>query len=79
MAMLNGETQGQNLSSLVKKLFDFLGSFFVYRSPSPISGERLKRFVLMGKTNRELRKLVPTTSHYSKKILVEKILKKEPL
>tara|TARA_Y100001963_G_scaffold83146_1_gene115246 strand:- start:98 stop:322 length:225 start_codon:yes stop_codon:yes gene_type:complete len=73
------DEQANRKYNYLMNLLNSIGSLFVYRSPSPLSGERLKKFVLMGKTNRELRKLVPTTSHYSKKVLVEKILKKKPL
>jgi hypothetical protein len=61
----------------MKILLDAIGDLFVYRSPGGMSGKRLKRFVLMGKSNRVLRELVPTTSHYSKRKLVEMILSKE--
>ena len=61
----------------MKKFLDAIGSLFVYRPPEPMSGKRLKRFVLMGKSNRVLRDLVPTTSHYSKQKLVDMILSKE--
>ena len=61
----------------MKKILDAIGSLFVYRRPKPMSGKRLKRFVLMGKSNRVLRDLVPTTSHYSKQKLVDMILSKE--
>ena len=60
-------------------LLNAIGAFFVYRSPKPMSGKRLKRFVLMGKSNRVLRELVPTTSHHSKRKLVDMILAKERL
>ena len=59
-----------------KTFLDWLGSFFVYETPPPMSGERLKRFQLMGMSNKQLRKLVPTPSHYSKRQLVEKIMTK---
>ena len=62
----------------MKKVLNFIGSFFVYRTPPPMTGERLKRFQLMGLTNKQLRKIVPTPSHYSKRQLVEKILNKKP-
>ena len=58
-------------------LLDKIGNLFVYRSPPPMSGERLRRFELMGKPNRLLRSLVPTPSHYSKAQLVERILQKD--
>ena len=61
----------------MKKILDAISSLFVYRSPEPMSGERLKRFVLMGKSNRVLRELASTTSHLSKKKLVDMILSKE--
>ena len=58
-------------------LLDQIGNLFVYRSPPPMSGKRLRRFELMGRSNRLLRELVPTSSHYSKARLVDMILKKE--
>jgi len=50
------------------KLLDWLGSFFVYRSPKPYQG--FARF-LETRTARELRLLAGTTTHYSKKKLVQ--------
>ncbi len=61
----------------VKKLFDAIGNLFVYRYSGPMSGERLRRFQLMGLSNRLLREMIPTTSHYSKVNLVAMILEKE--
>ena len=58
-------------------LLDQIGSLFVYKSPPPLSGERLRRFKLMGKSNRLLRQMVPTRSHYSKAELVDRILQKD--
>jgi hypothetical protein len=57
-------------------LLNLIGNLFVYRSPSPLTGERLERFKLMGKSNRLLRRMVPTSTHYSKAQLVERILQK---
>jgi len=59
------------------KLLDSIGNLFVYKSPPPMSGRRLRKFQLMGMSNRLLKKLIPTTSNYSKKNLVSKILEKE--
>ena len=59
------------------KLFDSIGNLFAYKSPPPMSGRRLRKFQLMGMSNRLLKKLIPTTSNYSKKNLVTKILEKE--
>lgn len=56
-------------------LFQFFGQFFVYKSPPPMKGDRLYRFQLYGMSNKELRKLVPTPSHYPKKLLIDKIMK----
>ncbi len=53
---------------------DWIGKPFVYRSPGPMTGERLRRFTLFGYSNRILRKMIPTTSHYAKRHLVEKIM-----
>ena len=55
------------------KLLDWLGSFFVYRSPKPYQG--FARF-LETRTARELRLLAGTTTHYSKKKLVQIYLQK---
>ena len=55
------------------KLLDWLGSFFVYRSPKPYQG--FARF-LEALTARELRSLAGTTAHYSKKKLVQIYLQK---
>ena len=55
------------------KLFDWLGSFFVYRSPKPYQG--FARF-LETLPSRELRSLAETQAHYSKKRLVQIYLQK---
>ena len=55
------------------KLLNWLGSFFVYRSPKPYQG--FARF-LETRTARELRLLAGTTTHYSKKKLVQIYLQK---
>ena len=55
---------------------DWLGSFFVYRSPK--EGEGFKRFLLT-LSSKKLRALAGTTAHYSKKKLVEIYLKNNPL
>ena len=55
------------------KLLDWLGSFFVYRSPKPYQG--FARF-LETRTSRELRLLAGTTTHHSKKKLVQIYLQK---
>lgn len=57
------------------KLLDTIGRLFTL-PPSfpPMSGDRLRRFQLMGLPNSKLRKMIPTTSHYSKRDLVEKIM-----
>ena len=55
------------------KPLDWLGSFFVYRSPKPYQG--FARF-LETRTARELRLLAGTTTHYSKKKLVQIYLQK---
>ena len=52
---------------------DWLGSFFVYRSPKPYQG--FARF-LETRTSRELRLLAETTTHHSKKKLVQIYLQK---
>lgn len=60
------------------KLLDTIGRLFTL-PPSfpPMTGERLQRFRLMGLPNSVLRKMVPTTSHYSKRDLVDKIMNKK--
>ena len=55
------------------KLLDWLGSSFVYRSPKPYQG--FARF-LETRTARELRLLAGTTTHSSKKKLVQIYLQK---
>ena len=54
-------------------ILNWLGSFFVYRSPKPYQG--FARF-LETLTARELRSLAGTTTHYSKKKLVQIYLQK---
>tara|TARA_R100001510_G_C7649526_1_gene206952 strand:+ start:1998 stop:2216 length:219 start_codon:yes stop_codon:yes gene_type:complete len=52
----------------MKRFFDFIGSFFVYRSPKPYEG--FARFLEM-LPSRELKALAETKAHYSKKRLVQ--------
>jgi len=60
----------------MKKLFDFLGSGFVYKSPKPYDG--FKRF-LEDLPSRKLRSLADTNAHYSKKKLVQIYLNKNAI
>ena len=55
----------------MKKLLDLIGSFFVYRSPSPKEG--FANFLEM-LPSRKLKSLAGTKTHYSKKQLVQIIL-----
>ena len=52
-------------------LLDAIGSLFVYRSPDP---EDTYRSYLSTKSNRELREIAHTTSHYSKTMLINMII-----
>ena len=54
------------------RLLDWLGSPFVYRSPKPTEG-----FIsfLPKLSNRQLRAMVGTTSHLSKKKLIDRYLR----
>jgi len=57
------------------KLLDSIGQLFTLpQSFPPLSGDRLRRFQLMGLPNSKLRRMIPTTSHYSKRNLVERIM-----
>tara|TARA_B100000902_G_scaffold384079_1_gene423772 strand:- start:83 stop:280 length:198 start_codon:yes stop_codon:yes gene_type:complete len=58
------------------KLLNWIGSFFVYKSPKPYDG--FKRFLLDLPT-RELKSLAETRAHYSKKKLIELYLQKNAL
>tara|TARA_R100001082_G_C4321368_1_gene141283 strand:- start:134 stop:343 length:210 start_codon:yes stop_codon:yes gene_type:complete len=58
------------------KLLDWIGSGFVYRSPNPNEG--FARF-LETLPSRKLRALADTTTHYSKKKLVQIYLEKNAL
>tara|TARA_R100000664_G_C2743229_1_gene131443 strand:- start:368 stop:568 length:201 start_codon:yes stop_codon:yes gene_type:complete len=55
------------------KILDWVGSFFVYKSPKPYQG--FARF-LETLTAKELRALAGTTTHHSKKKLVQIYLKR---
>ncbi len=57
----------------MKKILDFVGSFFVYKSPKPYEG--FARF-LETLPSRKLRSLSDTTAHYSKKKLVKLYLER---
>ena len=52
-------------------LLNEIGSLFVYRSPDPID---TYRSYLATKSNRELRELAHTPSHYSKTMLINMII-----
>ena len=56
------------------KILDFIGSFFVYKSPSPKEGfiNFLKKV-----PNRHLKVLAGTNSNYSKKRLIQMYLEKK--
>ena len=54
-------------------LLDRIGSLFVYRSPNHFDGYKSH---LRNLSNRQLRSLVGTTSHYSKDRLIEMYLQK---
>ena len=56
-------------------MLDFIGSFFVYRSPQPMDGYR--RF-LMDLPSRKLKALAGTQTHSSKAKLVEMIISQTP-
>ena len=58
------------------KLLNWIGSFFVYKSPD--SDQGFKRF-LIDLPSRKLRALADTNAHYSKKRLVELYLQKNAL
>ena len=60
---------------MIGKLFNAIGGLFVYRSPTP---EELKRAYLFTLSNRELRKIAKTPSHYAKRHLVDRILNPPP-
>tara|TARA_B100000287_G_scaffold240707_2_gene226242 strand:- start:834 stop:1037 length:204 start_codon:yes stop_codon:yes gene_type:complete len=57
----------------MKKLLDFIGSGFVYKSPQPYEG--FARF-LLDLPSKQLRSLAETNAHYSKKKLVDLYLLK---
>ncbi len=52
-------------------LLDAIGSLFVYRRPDPVDSYRS---YLGTKSNRELRELAHTPSHYSKTMLINMII-----
>ena len=52
-------------------LLNAIGSLLVYRSPDPID---TYRSYLATKSNRELRELAHTPSHYSKTMLINMII-----
>ena len=52
-------------------LLNAIGSLFVYRSPDPIDSYRS---YLKTKSNRELREIAHTPSHYSKTMLINMII-----
>tara|TARA_Y100001963_G_C6607102_1_gene365295 strand:- start:174 stop:368 length:195 start_codon:yes stop_codon:yes gene_type:complete len=55
----------------VKFIFDFIGSFFVYKSPEPLDGLKSNLRYL---TNRKLQVLAETKTHYSKTMLINMIV-----
>lgn len=52
-------------------LLEAIGSLFVYKSPDPVDSYRS---YLATKSNRELRELAHTPSHYSKTMLINMII-----
>ena len=52
-------------------LLNAIGSLFVYRSPDPVDSYRS---YLKTKSNRELREIARTPSHYSKTMLINMII-----
>jgi len=55
----------------VKSILDFIGSFFVYRSPEPLDGLRSNLRYL---SNKKLQVLAETKTHYSKTMLINMII-----
>ena len=55
----------------MKTFLDWIGSFFVYKSPDPIDGFRHNLELLPSK---QLKQLADTQTHYSKKRLVQIIM-----
>ena len=55
----------------MKTFLDWIGSFFVYKSPAPIDGFRHNLELLPSK---QLKQLADTQTHYSKKRLVQIIM-----
>jgi len=55
----------------MKQFLDLLGSPFVYRSPTGLQGFRAG---LMQLTHKKLRPLAGTNSHYSKAVMVSRII-----
>jgi hypothetical protein len=60
----------------VATVFDQVGRLFVYRSPKPMKGERLRRFVLQGKSSKELQRILGKNLHIKKTVLINMILEK---
>ena len=60
-------------------LLDPISNLFVYKSPKPLEGKALKRYRLMGLSNKKLNELLGNRPHiHCKKIkLVELILTKD--
>jgi len=60
-------------------LFSAVGNLFSYQEPAPLSGERKRRFELMGKSNRELNIILDRTPHLhcKKTKLVDLIMARE--
>ena len=52
-------------------LLNAIGSLFVYKSPDPVDSYRS---YLKTKSNRELREIARTPSHYSKTMLINMII-----
>ena len=61
-------------------LFSYFGKLFSYTSPEdPMEGEKLRRFQLMGMTNKQLNELLGLKphKHCKKEMLVEMIIEAE--
>ena len=60
-------------------LFSSISNLFTYQQPAPLDGEKLRRFELMGKSNKELNEILNRRPplHIKKTDLVDMIIEHE--
>lgn len=61
------------------RVLDLIGQLFAYKSPEPLTGERLRRYHLNGLSNKRLNEVLGVTPHIhcTNKRLIDLIIDQE--